>query len=323
MKSILIMVCSSLLMTALAQAMVNRDFNKLDSISQPAEVEALVASLDKRFAKFRVNTALTFEDDYCLKLPKAASAIVKTDLDNNGSTDMLVFGMLERKPVIIAIIDAGNNTHALKNITRSFSRRCSTAEVIREDQKTLVEYFYFKQPVWTYDSAHAVGATRLIHKIESSKLIYKFDDFVEYNKSPQNHQIEKIKYKQGGFSIEIFSNETARYKTTGYDPLRGRGMFNAWFNSTLKESEWSELTGLLNYLDFTNLADKYYISGSHYATGILEIIYDDGKVKTINDDGLMGTFGLNRVYQMMNALKNNQAWNLEPTKALVPLPRTR
>ena len=40
----------------------------------------------------------------------------------------------------------------------------------------------------------------------------------------------------------------------------------------------------------------------------LKITYDNGKTKIIHDYGLIGTFGLDRTYEMLFNLRKNQTW---------------
>ena len=57
-----------------------------------------------------------------------------------------------------------------------------------------------------------------------------------------------------------------------------------------------------------NVKEKYAVNWSDDQTSILTITYDGGKTKTIKDYGLVGTFGLNRVYDLIFKLRDNQQW---------------
>ncbi len=54
--------------------------------------------------------------------------------------------------------------------------------------------------------------------------------------------------------------------------------------------------------------DKYAVNWTDDQASILEITFDNGKVKKIYDYGLIGTFGLDRVYQLLFKLRENQKW---------------
>jgi len=65
---------------------------------------------------------------------------------------------------------------------------------------------------------------------------------------------------------------------------------------------------LLNYIDFETLQDNYAVNWTDDQTAKLKVTYDNGKVKSIRDYGLLGTYGLDRVYQLLFELRENQKW---------------
>ena len=79
----------------------------------------------------------------------------------------------------------------------------------------------------------------------------------------------------------------------------------------IKENDLDNLKDLLCYTDFPNLKNDYSLVSFHHPRGTLKITYDNGKVKTINDYGLVGTYGLKRVYNMIFNLRFNQNWKKE------------
>ena len=280
---------------------------KLDSISQPEQVEALVRSIEKRFASFRVNTALTFEEKNCFNLayPSKVKPITKADFDKNGYTDLLVIGALEKTPTILTLMGLGDYKVSIRLITPGRSRRCSIAKVITEGDDTFIEYRYFK--------AHSA-------LMDSAKLIFRFGDFVEYNPNPRVYNIEKIEYKfDDAFTLEINSDRKATLKAREDYPLRG--LMNTKYIGRIRTGEYDELLSILNYSDFPNLQDLYAISGSHYSSGTLKITHSSGQVKVIADHGLAGTFSLRRIHDRLAALRTNQSWKNETSEALLPLPR--
>lgn len=281
---------------------------KLDSISSPEEVEALIGAIDKRYIKFRVNTALNFEEDYCKSLGDISKfkALSKADFDGNGYADLLLIGILEKSPMILTLMGSSDNRVSIHILTHWRSRRCSIAKTVTEGDHTFIEHRYFR-------------AFSLI--ADSLKLVFKFGDFVEYNPSPRVYNIEKIEYRfNDAFTLEINSDREAALKATEYDRLRGQYM-NAKYIGRINAMEYDELLSLLNYSDFPSLQDRYMVAGSHYSSGILKVTHSNGQVKIIADHGLVGTFGLSRVHDRIAALRTNQNWKLEAPKALVPLPR--
>lgn len=279
---------------------------KLDSISRPEEVEALVRSIEKRFARFQVNTALAFEEKNCFSLAYLSKVkpITKADFDKNGYTDLLVIGEQEKTPTILTLMGSGDNKVSIRLITAGRSRRCSLAKVITEGDDTFIEYRYFK----------AYSAL-----MDSAKLIFRFGDFVEYNPNPKVYNIEKIEYKfDDAFTLEINSDRKATQKAK--EDYLLRGLTNTKYIGRINTGEYDELLNLLNYSDFPNLHQRYIISGAHYSSGILKITHSGGQLKIIADHGLVGTFSLRRIHERLAALRTNQGWKNEISHTLVPLP---
>ena len=82
----------------------------------------------------------------------------------------------------------------------------------------------------------------------------------------------------------------------------------SFIKSIDKEKDYSKIVELLNYIDFPNLKDNYAVNLTDDQTCTLTIIYNNGKVKKIEDYGLIGTFGLDRFYSLMFELRFNQEW---------------
>jgi hypothetical protein len=159
-------------------------------------------------------------------------------------------------------------------------------------------------------------------------VIFKFGGFVEYNPTPKKYNIEQIEYKNDGgvwipyssFEIEINANGKDRYSIDNPDFLfqRHNKYINFW--GKLPDTIYRELVGLLNYSDFPKLKDNYAITATDHATARLKITYDGGKVKTIKDYGLTGTYSLIRVYKIMDSIRKSVPWTQEGAKGLAPLP---
>ncbi len=84
---------------------------------------------------------------------------------------------------------------------------------------------------------------------------------------------------------------------------------NGTYKTTLKTVDLDALKGLLNYIDFPKLQDKYYVSWTDDNTAVLKITYDGGKVKIITDYGLQGTYGLRHLHKMLDSIRLNQRWD--------------
>jgi hypothetical protein len=324
MKRILLLVlaCSLISEWAWSQDGIKtkvEGFSKLDSVSTAEEVEAIIAAIDKRYAKYKVGVSKSFTEKDCFKLSDLTNlaAITKADLDGNGFSDLLVIGTLDNRQVILSLISSASGAIDMHIITRHFTRTCSIAQVIYEGAHALVEFRQFG----SYDQSNDT-------QVKAVRLAFKYGSFVEFNPNPPKYNIEQIEYKNDGgvwipnssFAIEINANGKDRYSKDNPDFLAQR--HNKYINvyGNLPDTIHSELVGLLNYSDFPKLKDNYAITATDHATARLKITYDGGKVKTIKDYGLIGTYSLSRVYKIMHSIRKSVAWTPESAKGLVPLP---
>ena len=69
-----------------------------------------------------------------------------------------------------------------------------------------------------------------------------------------------------------------------------------------------KLEEILNYCEFDNLDKEYTVMHTDDQTGDLKITYNNGKVKTISDYGMIGTYGLKILYKKLAELRFNQKW---------------
>ena len=273
--------------------------NKIDDVKTVDDIDKLLDYIDKkRFETYIIKENLEFETVACGDLAKEiqAKSWTKADFDNNGYTDILIIGESGRDSVVV--LDIGKNNFVYKNLTKEIFPQCSLPVVVNKENQALINYYE--------DGKYYKNGTQLNPKV----LIYKFWDFVEINSSFQTHQIEKIEYKTSGcfgtcpaFELTIDSNKNATFKPVAFNKKK-----KGTFKGTIRNFEYDELTGLLNYIDFPNLKDSYAVNWTDDQSSQLIVTYDGGKVKKINDYGLIGTFGLSRVYKMLFYLRDNQSW---------------
>ena len=161
------------------------------------------------------------------------------------------------------------------------------------------------------------------------ELTYVLGSLIEYNDNPKKHNIEKIEfkteisgYKHPLFEISIKNDQTAllvaEYGNSIYEntkvyfrdtipELKGK------FITKIKKTDYYNLINLLNYMDFPRMNNQYSLNILHSNDCYLKITYDNGKVKEINDYGMVGTYGLRRVYELLFDLRFNQNWKENTT----------
>ncbi|MFT3796482.1 DUF6438 domain-containing protein [Flavobacterium sp.] len=150
-------------------------------------------------------------------------------------------------------------------------------------------------------------------------LKYNFNSFIEYNQNISNRKIEKIEYATMGcygtcpiFELTLIPNKESIFKANNFnfhnniESYSENGEGN--FKTHLKKETFKELSDLLNYIDFENLEDNYSVGWTDDSECILKITYDGGKIKTISDYGMSGTYGLKKVHDYLHKIRFNQNW---------------
>lgn len=280
--------------------------NYIDSIQTAKQITDLILKIDNRFKEFKVNEALKFVNRYSEKnYNKIAESLnikpwTKTDFDKNGLTDILIIGNWYDHS-IICILDKGGK-YEIKPITRRSFQDCTFPVV----ENSKIKYFF--------ESELERGKLDEQRKLKQITLVYKYGDFIEENQRSANHKIEKIEYSTSGcfgtcpiFKLIINSERTAKWDAEMYNEINNKEV-SGNFNSKITEDKYNEIASLLNYIDFEKLKDNYAVNWTDDQTATLKITYDNGKVKLISDYGLIGTYGLNRVYQLLSELRENQKW---------------
>jgi hypothetical protein len=276
--------------------------NRIDKLNDIKSIEKLVASIDKEYIDFQINSTLTFVNKDFQRICDSLKIkpYTKADFDKNGYTDLLVVGQ-GYSPLIICVLDLGKNSFLIKDISNDKNQECAFPKVISNKNQTLIDYYYIKERDWRkYDT---------IIKVESKKLICKFNDFIEFNDSSNDYHIHKIEYKTTMcfgtcpiFELTINSDRTANYNAISFNEPDGK------FTGIIELEKFIELVDLVNYIDFPNLNNSYSINWTDNQSCSLIITYNNGKVKTIDDYGLIGTYGLAKVYDFLFKLRHNQKW---------------
>lgn len=293
MKFLLTILMSLLLHTALFA-------NKIDDLKTDADVENFIQKHNKWFKNYKVVTLEKLYPDKAYK--KIADSLhVKnwqiTDFDNNGFSDLLVYGLFNSHATLLAITSNGRK-FSYHYLERGYFRNFHypTVENIKGTNTLLLKGI--KYPSWE-------------EKLDEDNvaLIYKFNTFIEPNNNLVTHKISKIEYETSEcfgtcpvFKIEIDANRNTIYNAIEYNDLTGI------YYSKISQDDYYTLIRLINYLDFPNLKDRYKVNWTDDQSYKLIITYDDGKTKTINDYGKAGTYGLIQVYDKLFDLRKKLEW---------------
>lgn len=276
--------------------------NYIDSVQNAQQINELISKIDTLYKDFKVNDKMMFTDKNCQRISDSlrVQPWSKADFDNNGLTDILIVGNWFGHSVI-CILDK-ESKYEIKRIAKGLINFC-TFPIVDNDK---IKYFF--------ESESESGNRNEPWILKQITLVYKFGDFIEFNRKPANHKIEKIEYSTTFcygtcpvFNITIDSNKTAMWVAEVYNKINNQEVTGK-FKSTITEEKYNNIVDLLNYIDFENLKDNYEVNWTDDQTSTLKVTYDNGKVKTIEDYGLSGTYGLNKLYRLLFELRENQNW---------------
>ncbi|MDI1255441.1 MAG: DUF6438 domain-containing protein [Flavobacterium sp.] len=286
---------------------------KIDSLESNVEVEKFITSIDTSIKNFKIQKITDFKDrfsksDFCKSKADSLNidkSFYKADFDNNGYNDLLVIIDYYDFTVLV-IYGNANHNFKIEPLTRRSFQDCVFPK-IREIDGVAVIDFYHKNYDWNNKSKNELVKNTLIHK---------YGDFVEYNPEISKHTIKKIEFETTGcfgtcpvFNLVIDQNRIAKFDANMYNrPNRKAKEIKGKFSTEIKEKEFNEIVDLLNYIDFPNLKNEYSVDWTDDQSCTLKITYDDDVTKTINDYGMIGTYGLDRVYKMLYSLRFNQNW---------------
>lgn len=288
------------------------DFYYLDKIESNEEAEKLINSFPRFYNEFTILDVKNFHmlndrNRYCTKLFDSLSikkAFYKSDFDKNGLDDLLIIGYFNFDLIILVAMNFGQDSIQIIPLTRNLVKNCAIPKIVND---TIIEY--------NYPYSHSRNSEKYDEILKKS-LIYKYNDFIELNNNVTNLNIEKIEFETTGcygicpvFKIIINQDKTAKFIAEKYNSETISDIeISGEFDSILNEEIFLEIYSLLNYIDFSNLGSNYIVPWSDDQTSILKITYNNGQVKVIEDYGLLGTFGLNRLYQILFDLRFNQDW---------------
>jgi hypothetical protein len=237
----------------------------------------------------------------------------KADFDNNGLTDLLFNGFKTdilnsySSRLSITILDMGNDNFRVKPLKLYNTQEHFAARTITINNKA---YINTCRLVYRFREADTEFGT----KFEPDTLTYAFDEFIELSK-PGNYAIEGIRYcSETGFPlrqeyrIDIYG-DSAILETGpvfGSDSMEHGHIAIARMDT----ATWSGIKAILQYMDCSNLKERYEAPWTCSITASLRIKYDGGKLKKISDYGLKGTYGLEVVHNLLANLKETLHWKV-------------
>jgi len=316
MKFFLIIYFLLLSITTIGQDNMDINESLIDTLSNENAVELFIRNIDDNHQTFVIKKVSDFDynngkfSNHCKAISdslRVNKSYYKADFDQNGLTDILVIGVNYDFETLVVLDYNKGNYKAIRLSRRPFTS-CEIPVVSDIEGIPIIEYFKFVNGGFT-DNLDNV-------ELKKSVLIYKFGDFIEYNKNPGVRHISRVDFKTSAcygmcpiFELVIKPNGKSVFKAERFNvEILNEKEVKGKFVVKIQESDFKEITELLNYLDFEELENSYMASWTDDQTSTLKITYDNGKVKTIYDYGLIGTYGLDRLYELLFDLRFNQEW---------------
>ncbi|RZK19087.1 MAG: hypothetical protein EOO56_14900 [Hymenobacter sp.] len=287
-----------------------QEITAIDSLATSAQVRQFVRKWGSNCYRFIVTDSL-YQDcvdrQTCLT-PDNRRSWVKADFDNDGSTDLLVTGRdsehFVRDRSIICFLNKRQQSPRIIWLAED-GDDCPVAQVGYLRNKAIIRYAHVS--LSKLRGAQTTSSRQSVCRIDT--LVFKEPGFIEYSRAPKDYQIQRVAFSTEAcygscpiFELHVARNGAATYRAEEYNERKGT------FTATVDAQAIKELWDLLNYLNFPQLEEKYAVRATDHPTCTLTITYADGKVKTIEDYGEQGTFGLQRAYELLFALRNSQAW---------------
>jgi hypothetical protein len=305
----------------------------VDSITTETEVKDYMIAIDTNYKYFYIKSIEKLDayrdskPDSIMKFVAKKLGITKNiykeDFDNNGYTDLLILGgwstgskedRYAYHPCIIMNYER-KKTAKITSLSRNM-HLFTLPQIVSEGDKPFLKL---------YSPEKMRYKTVKLSDTMSTKLTYQHGGFAEYNNEPIDNHIEKIEFEAGPcfgscpmYKLTINKDQTATFLAEHYNFSKGSILEppsqqnEGFFKGKIKKENYNNLIGLLNYIDFTKLKDEYSVGWTDDRTGDLKITYANGRTKTISDYGMVGTYGLKSVYELLEDMRFNQKWDKVP-----------
>jgi len=220
---------------------------------------------------------------------------LKIDVNNDGLTDLLINGT-----DLFVLIDDGHNNFFGYYIDKGtfLSRKYVLVDIdSSQNQPKII--------IKNYDRHVNAPSSNPVY----DTLIVKYNGFVEYTNKPEVNKIKEIAISTTTcfgtcpvYDLAISADGSATFNAKRY--LKKKGLFNA----TIDKTTLADLFALTNYIRISSLKDNYAVNWTDDQTIILTVTFIDGSSKTINDYGMIGTFGLENLYDSLRKIRSLTKW---------------
>jgi len=265
--------------------------NDIDDLQTKDDVQKFLVKINPEWEKYDFFENTGKEDTSAY----GKGNFFKIDLGNNGLTDLVINGKY-----FFAVTDNGNGNYESHFIDRG---------TFMLDKHTLKNIVYKDKTPLLIIGSYSEYNFGKNNDTKTDTLVLKFGEFYEYNSTPDNFKIEEISFSTSHcfgtcpvFELIIKADGTAKYNAIEYNDKKGK------FKTILDTATFNKLLQTINYLKWTSLKDEYSVNWTDDQTATLEIKFSNGQTKKISDYGMIGTFGLEHLYDQLFALRKTQKW---------------
>jgi hypothetical protein len=230
---------------------------------------------------------------------------MKTDLDGNGYTDMLVVASWQKRRSIYCIIDSGQSRYSIRRIMPAGWPDFAFPIMKPIGRNTAIIFR-------TLQISDQKDGTR---KMKSDTLLYLYGGFIEVNHNPSVYKINSVSFhvesfwSDGPFDASVdsagmvkVSKQILRNRITDdHKGTLGSSVYkdSIVYRGILDKPTHVQLLSLLNYMNFAGIDSFAGVSAYDVPDGTLHIKYNDGLSKGIFDNWLQRSYALRRVYQIL------------------------
>lgn len=298
---------------------------EIDQLKVKSEIEKFIQKSDTNYKNYELKHLQDFDrshdNDSINKILanklNAKTYFEKVDFDNNGYTDFLAIGdnhtcfgegqkSCSFSPIVL--MNYGKNKTKIFGIDKEWGKAIVP----------IVEYKNF-QPFLVIYKNKLDDWQKKLYSESKTVLTFKFGNFIEYNENPKRNKISKIEFSTSGcfgscpvYKLTLNRDSISVFNAQYYNFNKNReveyGKEEGVFYTNFSKIEFDKLEELLNYCDFENLKKEYAVMHTDDQTGNLKITYNNGKVKEISDYGMVGTYGLQMLYQKLAETRFNEKW---------------
>ncbi len=254
---------------------------------------------DERIGRTMFNARYSYDK----KTQKTADSLgvknwVKIDFDKNGETDLIVFNSSRFSCNMLVVLSFNGKLQMLYPSNSEIRYQFVYPVVKRNKYKNLILIYHQDE---IRKTPRHIDDEIFYSSLECDTIMFENGMFLNYYKNLEKHTIESISIKStnndvGGemnMEIDFINLKDSCFKIEGYRELAEK------YTYKLTNEEILRVKYLLEKSNFRRLNDNFRLLMEHYQHYQIEIIFDNGKIKIIEDRGGVVNYNFAKIYEMI------------------------